>query len=67
MFWKLYDKLTQVFCRHEWKHVSSKSVCKDGKYFVIRSKYQCQKCGKVKYKDVEGDNGLYTRYLNFHC
>lgn len=67
MFWKLYDKLTQVFCRHEWKHVSSKSVCKDGKYFVIGEKYQCQKCGKVKYSNVEGDRELYQRNFDFHC
>lgn len=51
MFWNIYDRIKQIFCRHEWHKVSNKMVMKDNHYIVLRTKCQCSKCGKVEYFD----------------
>lgn len=49
MFWGFYDRIKQLFCRHDWKKVSDKLMEKDGHYILMRTKCQCSKCGKVRY------------------
>ena len=49
MFWRIYDTIKQMLCLHEWKVVNTKAIEKDGHYIRVRTKCQCQKCGKVKY------------------
>lgn len=46
----MFKRLKQLFCRHDWQKVSDKMVAKNGHYFVIQTKCQCSKCGKVVYR-----------------
>ena len=46
---KLFKKITQLFCKHNWKYQYSRKV--SNKYYV----YWCYKCEKYKMKKIKPD------------
>ena len=52
---KLFKKITQLFCKHNWKYQYSRTFFQtskvSNKYYV----YWCYKCEKYKMKKIKPD------------